>query len=262
MKSLFYSNIDFPQTLEIKKIGITLRRLNLEEEETIANLVLNAFASINENDEYNEYIKYKNGEINDIKKEYNVLKKVDQMDDFRKSILFWKHAREKKDFHTDEENIKKTLLKVVLVEADEENLRKYFGDDYEAFIISKLLNFSNYLNLENADFDYKTTPMIRFNDFVKKEEHPYFLTLFDEVNSLYSNYSYEKLSRIVNFLNKHDSEFNFNFISIIDTLLVENNLPENKLLNMVSVLERILINKEDPKSKSFVLKSVLYVTEG
>ncbi|NLC48723.1 MAG: hypothetical protein GX758_05140 [Tenericutes bacterium] len=256
MKSLFYSDVNFPQTLEIKKIGITLRRLNPEEEETILKLVLDAFASINENNEYNEYIKHKNGEINDIEQEYNILKQVDRMDDFRKSILFWKYAREEK-FYLDEDNIKKALLKIVLVEVDSEKIRKYFGDDYEAFIISKLLNFSNYLNLENADFEYKTMPIIRFSDFVKKEEHPYFLTLFDDVNSLYNDYNYEKLSRTVNFLNKHDSEFNFNFISIIDTLLVESNLPENELLNMVSVLERILINKDDPKSKSFVLKSVL-----
>lgn len=73
------------------------------------------------------------------------------------------------------------------------------------------------------------------------------LLVFDDTCSL----NEEKLEKMFKLKSK---DFNFSFIMMIDNLLEDNVLVENRIINKVSFLERLLISKEENKAEAFVLK--------
>ena len=76
------------------------------------------------------------------------------------------------------------------------------------------------------------------------------LLVFDDTCSL----NEEKLEKLEKMFKLKSKDFNFSFIMMIDNLLEDNVLVENRIINKVSFLERLLISKEENKAEAFVLK--------
>lgn len=261
-KLIIYSNERLKGKIELKKIGLIFRNLNDEEKsliiENYRKIIINKknknlakkYKDIRENRE-----RYERKEVEDT---YSALIKMEERDKFLYDVIFSlyldiiKNSFERMNLTY----IKQYIKKLIVVEIDFEKFTKQFEEKYIKTLLPKILDFSNYIS--TTDGEIKEFNAFPFDfDMIANEQNQYHIKSLGlllneyETNNSFNMKNLEKLEKL---LNKHDAEFNFNFMVIIDNMFRDDSLVENRIVNKVAFLERLLITKEDNKQETFILK--------
>lgn len=255
-KVIFYVHNKLKKNINLSKIGLVIRKLNDEE----YNDLLCGFKSIIlEDDELQlakDYYDFKNK-----KRKFNDTEKIQLFDNISKSknektIINLYNGFSKNAFEILKlKKIEDELNNFLIAEIDTKEFNKHFYKDYIYDLIPKIIDFSNYI--ASDDGNYKSFGQCKMHEYngVKNDENligVLFLILLTYSDTCSLNE--KKLEKLEEMFKLKNRDFNFSFVMMIDSLLEDNVLVENRIINKVSFLERLLLSKEENKTESFVLK--------
>ncbi|MBQ9013284.1 MAG: hypothetical protein IJ094_07005 [Bacilli bacterium] len=255
-KVLFYINNNLDKQINLSKIGLKIRKLNEDE----YNDLLCGFKTIiltgKDLKLAKEYYLFKNK-----LKEFNGVEKQTLFDNISTSknentILNIYNGFNKNVFEVlTTKSIKHELNNFLIAEIDTKEFNKHFYKNYIYDLIPKIINFCNYMDSGNGDYEeFGQCKMYGYSEVKNRSEMIY--TLFIMILTYNNTCSVDNkfLIKLEKMFAEKDREFNFSFIMMIDNILEDNVLVENRIINKVSFLERLLITKEEKKSEAFVLK--------
>lgn len=243
--------------IDLSKLGIMIRNLNDIE----YNEILSAYKSIilNEKDKNlaKQYFDYKNKKRNFSKEEKNNL--FTEIDKSKNShiILNVYNAYNKKEIFNilKLDNIKKELKNFVIIEINMEEFTKQFSQNYYKVLIPEIFSFSNYVSSCDKEYnDYNNIWTYEYDEFIKLDKSSQYQMIIILLFNRRTKVNETILIKLQKMFNLKDRSFCFNFLMIIDNVLEERVLIENRIINKVSYLERLLISKEENKADAFVLK--------
>lgn len=262
-KILFYSSTKLKNdTISFEKLGITIRKLLKEEKK----LIISRYSTLIATSEEIEYLK-KYEDIRDNRKKYSedeitdIYRKVYEIDEnhamknFSLSYLYTSFFDDAYTMVTTE-NINTLTNNFFVVEIDEEVFCKHFDSRYIGVIFPKIINFSNYINSRDGQYNKYEGTLLNFDRAIdiNEEKTQEFIFYFFTECERNTGLNEENLLKLSIMLNSRNSTFGFNFMMIIDTIFEDNVLIENKIVNIVSTIERLLISKDYKKQEMFVLK--------
>lgn len=254
-KILFYLNTESKKEINLSKIGFKIRKLNTNEYKAL----LNEFVKIILEGKELELAKNYNSFIKNTKKisneeELNLIENLSNSDN--KDLILDFYSRippELFDFLTID-NIKNGLYKIWVAEANEVEFNKNFHENYIDVLITKLIDFCNYINSNDGNYEsYKIYNLYTYSG-TKDKNLLTFLFIILSTNQHTSLINIENLYKLEKMFKTKDKDFCFSFLVMIDTIFQYDNLLENSIINKVSFLERLLISKEEEKTNAFVLK--------
>lgn len=262
-KILFYSSTNLKSdTIVFEKLGITIRKLFKEEKEQI----ISSYSTLVANSTEIEYFKkfedirnnrenYSEDEITDIYRNVSDIDDKHPMKNFSLLYLYNSFIDDAYDKVTIE-NINTLVEHFYIIEIDENLFCKYFDSRYIGVIFPKIINFSNYINSKDGQYDKYEGTLLNFNRTINtnsEDFHEFIFYFFTECERS-TKLNEDNLLKLCNMLNSRDTNFGFNFMMVIDNIFEDDVLIENRIVNIVSVLERLLISKEYQKQEMFVLK--------
>ncbi len=255
-KVIFYVKNKLKENIDLSKVGLIIRKLNNEE----YNDLLNGFKKI-----------ILTGEDLNLAKDYYDLKNSNvKWNEEQKIKLFTKISKSENEkiilniyngFKGNAfeiltiENIKKELNNFLIAEINSEEFYKHFSENYIYDLIPKIIDFSNYVASNCGDYtEYGISKIYEYKG-IKNDDNLinilFMVLLFYGNTCSINELILRKLEKMFKQKNK---EFNFSFLMMIDNLLEDLVLVENRIINKVSFLERLLISKEDKKQEAFILK--------
>ena len=240
------------EEIDFKKIGIKIRNINNVEIEYIKKKIEEWYYDKAIIDLFKRYQKAKN--VN--KKEKDISKIQEAVKTYEEIMKLNPEKRDafiyldNNDGRLDKRNINKNLKNCIVVEVDENKYQECFGTWDVKSVISRIINFSNYLGSKYKPINFQMTEIENFNNY-------------DEVvnNFKYNKFDNITLQRIAHLLNIQNINFNANFVFMMESFLINNISFENRIINMVSIIEKLLIKKEDDKQGSFKLKVGILIHE-
>ena len=256
-KIIFYVQNELKKNINLSKIGLVIRKLNDEEHSDL----LDGFKSIILEDDdlqlAKEYYDFKNK-----KKKFTDIEKIQLFDNISNSknekiIINIYNGFSKNVFEIlNLPKIENELNNFLIAEIDTEEFNKHFYKDYIYDLIPKIIDFSNYIASDDGNYNAYGQCKIYEYKGVKNDKNLievlFFVLLHYSSNTCSLNE--KKLEKLEEMFNLKNRDFNFSFVMMIDNLLEDNVLVENRIINKVSFLERLLISKEENKTESFVLK--------
>lgn len=130
-------------------------------------------------------------------------------------------------------NIENELNNFLIAEIDSEEFNKHFYEDYTYDLIPKIVDFTNYIASDDGDYKvFGQCKMYEYNG-VKNDENlinVLFLILltYSDTCSL-NGKKLEKLEKMFRLKNR---DFNFSFVMMIDSVLEDNVLVENRIITV------------------------------
>lgn len=256
-KILFYCKNKLTTSIDFSKVGLVIRKLNKEE----YNDLLNGFKSIilDGNDlklakDYYE-LRHQKDKFNDDEKIQLLRNILDSKNENIITNIYNGFDRKIFEILT-LKNIEKELNNFLIAEIETEVFYKHFYENYIYTLIPKLINFSNYIT--SGDGVYKEYGQFKIYKYigVKNDEDLIQTLLLILLNNCDKDcyLNEKKLYELERMFKLKDKDFDFSFIMMIDSILDDNALVENSIINKVSFLERLLISKEENKCESFILK--------
>lgn len=244
-KILCLTETKLKEEIELKKIGLRIRNINNEEIRAIKEKIENIYCSKEQKELYNRYIKAKQVDKNEtdidkIKEAIATYKDISNLESEKQYVFSY---LERHDGKFDKKIVKSNLKNCIIIEVDKEKYRECFGNWETSNVVSRILNFSNYLGSKYPLKNYYMTIFESFNNYT------YIIN-----NYKYDTFDFEKLEKIAQVLNKMNINYNANYIFMIESFLINNISLENKIINMVSIVEKLLIKKNDNKQEAFKLK--------
>lgn len=255
-KVIFYVQNKLKKNIDLSKIGLTIRKLNDGEYNDLLKEFKNIILEDDELQLAKDYYDLKNN-----KRKFNDIEKAKLFNNIAKSkkeetIINIYNRFNKNVFEVlTLENVRKKLRNFLIAEIDIKEFNKHFYENYIYNLIPKIIDFSNYIASDDGNYEtFGQCKMYEYSE-VKNDEDLIgvlftMLLVFDDTCSL----NEEKLEKLEKMFKLKSKDFNFSFIMMIDNLLEDNVLVENRIINKVSFLERLLISKDENKAEAFVLK--------
>lgn len=243
---LYLVNTKVKYDIIFEKIGIKLRNINQDEIKYIKYRIERLYCSKSQKNLLERYRKVEiidknNADIETLKEAIDIYKKINELDNEKKSAIFY---LDKVNGIIDKRSIKNILKNCLIIEVDRKRFEKCFGNLNPEYVVFRMIMFANYLTGECEMKKFYYTKLKNFNKYE------------DVINNSFYNekINVNNLKRLSGLLNKRDINFNTNFIYIIENFLLNNMSLENKIVNMVSIIEKLLIKKYENKQESFILK--------
>lgn len=262
MEQIFFRLCDKKlDSLSLNKIGITIRKINDDEVNTILDKI---FVNII-NKDINQLIKYGKkiltGNNYDISKE----KDINQLKKFITKYDLYEESEKygilclinlKKDFVFTRSTVKSILNMYYTIDIDLERYKKIYSESKLKKILLMLLDLSNFL--ANSDLESK----LNINYYSLFEFNIINLGNFRDFESALTsdkfiiNYNYDNLKLVIDLLNSKDIYFITSFFTSINFLNNSNDSIENDIVNKVSLIERFIIKeKSNNIQEQFILKT-------
>lgn len=232
------------EEINLKKLGIKFRNINNEEIKYIMEKIKDIYCSKEIIDLFNKYQKIKNIDNNEknidkIKEAVDTYKEIQELDYKKRNAFFYLEENKGK---INIENVEANLKNCIIVELDESLYKECFGIWDIKSVISRIINFSNYLGNEFKPMNFQMTEIKNFDNYEQI------------INNIENTFDSKTLKKITQLLNSKDINFNANFVFMIENFLIEGISYENKIINMISIIEKLLINKQNNKQENFILK--------
>lgn len=246
-------------SINIKKLGMTIRKINNDEIENITDNIFNKVLTKQNRRIINIGHKILVEHDVDIINNENDRKLFEEMNSFLGKITI----EEKNNFFNlmdiekrklNKRNFKKSIESLCVLEIDEATFKKIYDIDRVNYILHSLFMFSYYISSKELEIENLKSNFIFLKlDNISIENIKGFIQIFS-LENYYIPYDFNSVELITNLMNKKDIYFNMSFLSMIDSIFNTNASIENNIINKVSIIERFLIKKNDPKDKQFVLK--------
>lgn len=270
MTYTIYADINFTKKIIYKNIGLTFRKLYLNEKKKIKKdiSILLKFKDriLNFKEKYgNEYNNF--DLILAAKKQEVVLNEKIDFDIF----VFGCQLITGGFSYNTQSQIDSILNKIIVIDFDGEVLKEYISDDYHSKFISNFLCLSNYYDnpINFGEFERKDYSYILEKNLLNFSDSGHYLEIMinllftydGDVNSTNSGYILKKVNlskkyliQMERFLKSLDDEQLLKFIEIIDLLFEQKVVVQTLILNNVLVVESLIIRENADIQKEYVLK--------
>lgn len=262
------TNFKLKTKIEIKKLGITFRKLKKSEK----NQILQDLKEKYFNNPYLESAKENDLNLDAYDIEKTIFwTKLDNLD--RQICMFNNLLTEDRFKILGYDEVKIRLEKMIVIEYDKSVICEYVDSNRINKFISNLLSlygiYASPLEMkEKVRFDYT---YILDNNLLDKDNEKYFIDLILNYATLYNvEGNDERALKFVNIsqkylidLKKLISKFKKNeiraFVSSIDLIFMQCSTIENRIINLTSAIEKLLISSEENICRDFILKAGIII---
>lgn len=261
IKYLFLQNSNLKQPIEFNKLGIIIRKISIEE---VNSIIINfkPFFSNRIQKHYNAFVVAMTSD-KDSEEGFNAW--MENKEALRKNLKIYgmREECEKANKEFTLKAFRKFLSSMLIAEINTETISKHFGSYDYNILVRRLFLFSLYIN-EQVDVD-KNLDQIVINKIEDIQNASFenngvyrLFSLYKEPQNYGNNIDLIKLKNISNFMNSEDTIFNYDFMNTIQSLMLRRTW-QNEIVEIVSIIEKLLLNKEESTKnilqESFALKA-------
>lgn len=261
MQQIYFRLSDLKiESILLKKIGITIRKISDSEIDIIVN---NVFTNVFNNDVNNlikigkKYLVNKNYDFErerdrkEFEKFNNKLENYSEKEKY--AILGLINLKSSSVFTT--KKLKNSLKEFYTLDVDEKSFIKYYDLSNLKQILLLILDFTRFLSSDELISDIKLnySKLFEFENINLVNFQEYVDGIITDKYVI--KYDYEKFILLINLLNTKDIHFVMSFLTSISFLNNSNTVVENDILNKVSLIERLIVKENSEKiNEQFVLK--------
>lgn len=247
------------ESICLKKLGITIRKVSIDEVNCMLNNIFNIF-----NKDINKLIKL--GKKFLISKNFDFSKEKDmkEFDEFNKklesyteqersAILGLINLRSQTVFTR--KNVENSLKQFYTLDVDETKFTKYYDLSYLKQIFLLIIDFTRFLSSEDltSKIELNYNSLFEFDRINLENFSEYQNGII--TNKFIIEYNYEQLVLLLKLLNTKNINFIMSFLTSIAFLNNSSGTIENNILNKVSLIERLIIKENSENiQEQFVLK--------
>ena len=248
--------------IDFSKLGLTFRKLNVEEEKNFLSRYQKVYRL---KKEFNNCIRVYDNDRLRFRKIKTELESKDNIIEFLLSE--WRFHEKKPVFH---KSVDALLDKIMVIDINEEKLKKYIEPEDFNIFLKQFIGLSFIYDKKTIDlkndkplflskrFNFTAEEEIiakyLFNDCSNPSSH---LLVSSKSLKMYCDIMYE-------FFSKLDADEIFRFIEIIEMYNIVNGFKPNLLINNILIIESLIINGDKDKNiaKEFVRKTALFLING
>lgn len=243
----------------LKKLGITIRKVSLEEVNNISNNIFSIFDT-----DINKAIKLGKKFLISKNFDFTLEKDINEFNEFNKLLEKYKEQGKnavlglinlKSQTLFTKKNVEKSLKQLYTLDVDETKFTKYYNISYIKQIFLLIIDFTRFLNCNdlvskielnyNSLFEFNRINLENFSEFQSGIITDKFVI----------NYDYNQLLKLFSLLNNKNINFIISFLTSISFLNNIGGTTENNILNKVSLIERLIVKENSENiQEQFVLK--------
>ncbi len=252
-------NFELKKKIDIKKIGISFRKLKKQEKENILNTI--------------KKIYHNKKTIIDLSKKYTsdeTLEASLELNDFSKEeerIIMFCFMLIKRGFKFNTaKQVEKTLDRIVVIDCKKDTLDEFIYNSKVSRIVSELLClydiYSKNINInEKVRSDYKY--ILDENNFLTEKDEDYSISIIMSLLAKYKDNNMmikrvelteDYLKDLRRFINELSKEETRRFLTAIDMMYSNYDNIQNRIVNYVTIVESILISDEHNIKQNYILK--------